>query len=260
MSEITITPVGAVDALYCKYPGQFNVQPVDLRLDTRTGVLSCDYNPGIGHIVSFDEFHHLILTAPIDPLTADSANRLMQEVAPLAGRVMAGASEEWNGNDDVGRLTDDAATAWDEITTVCRDWSGEDMREQVCGWDVSDWFAEGDDITIVAVGLAADTTDEQIAAIAAEQSETATTGGECGYSVLDADDVATYLTGLRAGLRETVREELTDAAEALEAATRRRDGLLRQIRQWAAGDTLRSLGDLAGVSHTEVARIVTAGQ
>lgn len=95
-----------------------------------------------------------------------------------------------------------------------------------------------------------------------EQSQLAATGSEYGYSVLYNNDVAVYLTELRDRLRETVREELTAAAEALEAAERHRDDLIRRVKSWGVDtDTWRSIGDLAGgISHTTVGRIINAEQ
>lgn len=259
MSDIVIKPVDGIDDLYCKYPNEFKPQPVELSLDIRTGVLRCDYDPNIGGGSTFAHHHRLVLAAPITCITAESANRLMQEVAPFAQRVLDGASEEWDGNNNVGRFTDDADNAWDEIADVCEGW-GENPADQVVGWNPADWFSEGDANTIESLGLTADTTDEQLAALAAEQSQFAATGGEFGYALLDPDDVAAYLAELRDQLRETVREEMTAAAEALEAAELHRDELIRRVKHWGVdSDTWRAIGELAGgISHTQVGRIIKA--
>jgi hypothetical protein len=259
MSTVTISPVEGIADLFRKYPGQFKPQPVELSLDIRTGVLRCDYDPNIGGGSTFDHHHRLIRTAPIACITAESANRLMQEVAPIAQRVLDGASEEWDGNNHVGRFTADANKAWDEIADLCEAW-GEDPRDQVVGWDVSDWFSEGDKDTVESIGITADTTDTELAGMAAAEAMSAATGSEYGYSVLDSDSVTAYLTELRNQLRETVREELAEAAEAVEAAKQRRNELIRRVSGWGVDtDTWRSIGELAGgIAHTTVGRIVKA--
>lgn len=258
MATVTIHRVENVDDLFCKYPGQSEPQPVELSLDIRTGDLRCDYNPEIGNATTFDHFHGLILSANIPCLTADAANELMAEVAPIAQRVLDGAEEEWDGNNNVGVLTDDAAAAWDEIADLCAD-QGE-STQTVTWWDIPDWFSEGDEHTVGSLGITADTTDVEIGGMAVDESTRAArdSAGDFAYAVLDAGAVAAYLTYLRDGLRETVRGDLVVTAAALADARQRRDDLVRQVSGWGVdGDTWRSIGELAGgISHSSVGRIV----
>lgn len=259
MTTVNILRLTAPDALYCKYPGQFQPQPCTINLDTRNGNMSCEYNPGNG--TTFAHFHQLIRECAIPCLTADNANALMAELVPLAQRVLDGADEEWDGNNHVGVFTEDAKKAWDEIVARCDpEQFGFDDSQTVAGYSVSDWFSEGDEDTITSLELAADTTDDELAAKAAEQVELATNNsGDVGYGVLDHADTYDYLNTLRDQLRNAKREELEDAAEALTEAQTRRDELVRQIKAWGDGrDSLRALGYLARVSHTEVRRILEA--
>jgi hypothetical protein len=250
--DVTITRITDPAELFCKYPGQFNAQPVYLELDTRDGQLSCSYNPNIGGGTTFDHHHRLILSAEIPCLTADAANTLMQEVAPLAQRVLDGADERWDGNNSVGVFTDDAANAWEEIGRICEAWSADqDPSLTVSSWDVSDWFNEGDENTIESLGITADTTDEQLDAMAAEQVELAVNNSAVGYAILDHDATLAYLTSLRDDLRQAVREELEGLVDRL---TEQRDAGIRRLAAW--GDSSRAIGELVGLSHTWVQRIV----
>lgn len=256
--DVTITRVTEPDELFCKYPGQFNVQPVYLELDTRTGKLSCSYNPNAGGGTTFDHFHRLILSTGIPCLTADAANALMDEVAPLAQRVIDGADEEWNGNNNVGVFTDDAMQAWEEIEHICDAWSAdEDPSLTVSWWDVSDWFSEGDESTISSLGITADTTDEQLDAIATEQVEIARTNSVAGYAILDHDATVAYITELRDRLRQDARDELEEVAEQIAEMEARRDAGIRRLAAW--GDSSRAIGAIVDLSHTRVQQIAKAG-
>lgn len=252
--DVTITRITEPDELFCKYPTEFHPQPVDLELDTRTGKLSCSYDPNIGGGTTFDHYHRLILSIGVPCLTADAANGLMDEVAPLAQRVLDGADEEWNGSNNVGVFTDEAMEAWEEIERICNAWStDEDPSLTVSWWDVADWFSEGEASTIESLGLTADTTDEQLDAIATEQVEIARTNSVAGYAILDHEDVVAYITELRNALRQTAREELEDVAEQLADLEARRDAGIRRLAAW--GDSSRSIGALIGLSHTRVQQI-----
>lgn len=196
-ATVTIRPVNQPDALFCKYPGQFNAQDAILYLDTRDGELYCDYNAAIGGGTTMAEFHRLVLSTVIPPLTAEVANALMADVASLAQTVLDGADEDWDGDNNVGTLTEEAQAAWSEIVARCAE-ENFDSSEQVCAWEVEDWFIDGDEVTRVALEIDAATTDEQISAIAAQQVEMATTvSSDAGYGVLDRGDVEQYLTRLR---------------------------------------------------------------
>lgn len=254
-ATVTITPVDEIDDLFCKYPGQSGPQPVELSLDIRTGQLSCAYNPTIGGGSTFDHYHRLILAERIPCLTAEAANAFMAEVVPLAQLVVDGATVEWDGSNHVGRFTTAAMAAWERITELCDEGAFDDSQT-VSWWSVSSWFSEGDADTVESLGITADTTDQQLGDLAAAEVVSATRNGEAGYNLLDLDETLTYLTGLRDELRDEVRKQLEDVAEQHEEMKRERNRLIRRVKSWNdEGDTLRSIGTLAGVSHTKVAQI-----
>lgn len=258
MTDVKIRRVEAPDELFRHYPGQSGPQPAELSLDIRDGDLACGFNPELGppYGQTTAVAYGLVLTADIPVLTADAANRLLDEAAPIAQRVLDGADEYWNGDNRVGRLNPAAESAWGELVDLCSV-ENFDARDMVSGWSVSDWFSEGDDATIAELGLTADTTDARLTEIAAEQVELAKTAGEAGYGVLDPGRTYEYLDRLRDDLRDVVREELGEVAVKVADLDNQRDDLLRRIHGWGErSDSLRALGGLAGLSHTQVARIV----
>ena len=98
MTKVNIQYLSNIDDLFCKYPGESEPQPVELSLDTRDGSLCCSYDPNIGGGSTFDHQNRLILSTNIPCITDTAANTCMQELAPLAQRVLDGAAEEWDGN------------------------------------------------------------------------------------------------------------------------------------------------------------------
>jgi hypothetical protein len=54
-------------------------------------------------------------------LTGSAVAELLDEIAPLAQRVVDGYFVEWDGNKKAGRYTDAAAEAADEIDALCSD-------------------------------------------------------------------------------------------------------------------------------------------
>jgi len=238
--------------LFCWYDGQSEPQPAYLNLDLEDGELFCDYNGNIGSGVSAAEYHGRIRTIRIPTLTGEAANTLMDEVAPIAQRVLNGASIEWDGNNHVGVLTDDAQAAWDELTSaVAEHTSGADT---VDGLDAADWYSGEDPAE--ELGLTADTTDEELAAIE-KTAEADIKAHALGTVVVQGLD--RYLAGLRDDKRNAAREELEEAAEQFAAARETRDRLIRQIAAWGV-DSDRAIAGLADLSHTAVQKIVKAGE
>lgn len=100
------------DHCYYQYPAQSRPQPAYLLLDLEDGELTADYSGDIGNGVSMRVWHGVDVQVDFDPrLTADAINRLMDQVADDLQTVLDGASVEWDGNNWVGILTDDAREA-----------------------------------------------------------------------------------------------------------------------------------------------------
>jgi|GEM_PF-1401384 len=250
-TTVNITRIDEPDELFCHYPGQYQPQPCHLALDLEDGELTASYNPEIGSGRPASVYHRRTLWAEIPCLTADAANALLDEVAPTAQRVLDGATIEWNGNNHVGHLTDDAEQAWDALAQRLDPAEFSDS-EIVSAWDADDWFGgEGREQTLERLNLTADTTDEQITAMAAQETEDAKGISEAGYVILRG--AGEYLTGLREDLRNTVRDDLEQVAEQLDTLTGRRNSLIRRLAAW--GDSSRTIGACARLSHVRVQQI-----
>lgn len=175
------------DALYCQYPGQTNQQDCYLELDCRTGLLTATYNAEIGNAIPFSVYHGHDRRWGIPCLTADAANALMAEIAPLAERVLAGYRGEFDGNNVVARLSEDAVAAEAEIESVI-DALHVDETNGVSGVEADEWLADcRPDIT-------ADTTDEELRTLAAKLEAEAAVE----HMVLNVTD---WLTEQRQSLR-----------------------------------------------------------
>lgn len=191
------------DELHCHYPGQFDVQGAFVALDLEAGDLYADYNPEIGSGIPMSVYHGQTRRWTIPVLTGTAANRLLAEILPLAGRMLADWENEWDGSNHVARLGADACAAEAEIEALC-DSERFDMSDLVSEYSASEWF-EGDDNARIAAehGITATTADDRITEIAAKITRDATTvGGDFGWLVVEG--VEEYLTD--------VRDELADAA------------------------------------------------
>lgn len=101
--------------LYGHYDGQSEPQGTYIELDTQAGTLSATYNGEIGNAIPFTVRHGLDRRYRIPILTADAANRVMREIAPLADRIIAGTEAVWDGSNTVAEFTEDALAAEEEI-------------------------------------------------------------------------------------------------------------------------------------------------
>lgn len=198
---ITITQVSGTE-LYNRYPQQTSPQDCYVELDCEAETLSAEANPEIGNAIPFSVYHGRTLRWSIPALRADAANALLAEIAPLAERVCAGYECEWDGNNHVGRLDDDATAAREEIERLCS--QDRDEHETVSVWDAAEWFGPlGSRSTqAVELGITAATTDDELAEIVRRERDNAD-----GEHVDEIEGLATYLSGLR----ETAREESNES-------------------------------------------------
>jgi len=110
---------------------------------------------------------------------------LTGEGAALVQRVLDGADIDWDGHNRVGRLDDDAQAAWDEIVAALGD-----MEDDTVYWTAEEAYGNLDPGEI---GITADTTDDEIAVLAANS--------DWDNNVI-IDDVADYLRKRRDALRD----------------------------------------------------------
>ena len=164
-SGIKINEVEDRTALYCRYDGQVNPQSVYIWLDPIERTMGASYNAEIGNAVPSDVWHGLTRRYSLPgALTAEAANGVMSQIAPLAQRVCDGFEDVWDGNNTVGRLTEDAQDAEEDIREAID--RGVYTEDYVEVWDADEWFAETGEHNVRAeYGITASTTDDELDAI-----------------------------------------------------------------------------------------------
>lgn len=159
--------------LFRHYEGQTEQQPCHLALGLGEGVLWCDYNPNVGPPYGMPESEWLgqVRTVQIPCLTADMGNMLMAEVAPLAQKVLEGASIEWSGRQGgrVGLLDEAASDAWGQLCDLVAAFCQDPGARTVEGVDAGAWYSQCDPTE--ELGITADTTDEELERLVAQVEE-----------------------------------------------------------------------------------------
>jgi hypothetical protein len=191
---------GDVSVLYCHYLGQTEPQPCFIALDLEDGELWADYDANIGNGVPMAVFHGRTLRYPISHLTANAANDLLDEAAPLAQEIIDGASIEWDGENHVGVLAEGASRAHEDLIELCADRLFEE-RDVITEMDAGDWWPDGSESAVRELGITVETTDEEIAGMAEKAEEEALYGQPSGGPVM-LIGMDRYLTTLRDDLRE----------------------------------------------------------
>lgn len=195
-STITIAPVGD---LYLRFAGQTSPQPCYVELDCEGETLCAEVNGSIGPGTPFSVWHGRSIRWAIPALTESAAEGLLLDLIPLADRICAGYSCEWDGSNNVGRYSEDARDAAEAIRDLCdREW-GE--GEVLSVWHAQDWYGPCGTGAQIArqVGLTAETTDAELDSIV--ESE------ESAASPHQIDGVWALLRNLREDLRAEAEEE-----------------------------------------------------
>lgn len=254
MTTVKIRPVAEPDALYCRYKNNYEPQPVYINLDLADGALYADYRatngtPGrvwLGQVRAWE----------IPPLVADAANKLMQDIAPLAQRILDGSDIEVNPRtgDPIGVLNDDAAAAEWEIYEIIENWREDPAVPTVEEIKAAEWYAACDVDPCDELGLTAETTDDELPAVAARIEDDIRAAAEGVVVVTGAEE---WVRARRDELRQALRDELMQVAADLGALRARRDKLVRRLH--ACGDSTRAIAELIGTSHTQVRRILGDG-
>lgn len=177
--------------LYRVYPRETHPQPAYIELDPQARHAEVAWNAEIGDAVPMCVWHGLRLRYTVDhSLSGQQIADLLEddEVQALMERVCVGHTVEWDGGNDVGRLSDDAQEAHECLVA---------MLYQVVGeaeiWD-ADYIAEGareDD------RVTAETTDAELATIADDVGNEA----EAQHAYLPCDVLA---------ILEMVRDRMRD--------------------------------------------------
>lgn len=201
-----ICPAGKAP-IYVKYPSQSNAQNAFIQLDCRNEVLRAGYNPEIGSGVPFDvHYGHLRrYDVPAD-VNGESLKEFMNsvEVKELCERVIDGYSSEWNGNNHVAELDDDAQEAEAELEELVEnafDYEG----DRIAVWDIGEWLDAGfDDVDAYTSDAELEETVEFIVSDADDQN------------VELEGDVEQYLNDHRLEERQELIEKLLDADDTVE--------------------------------------------
>lgn len=119
------------------------------------------------------------------PSESSARAYLENDAVALVQRVLDGGEVEWNGNNMVGSLDDDAQAAWETLINDLNDLPANEMAL----WSCEDWFAQS---TPAELGITAETTDEEIETIADGLRTEAN-----GEQAILSDNVPSYLKGLR---------------------------------------------------------------
>lgn len=188
MTSVTIHSVAKWDALHCQYERQTESQSCYIELKCQTGTLHARHSVEIGNAIPFSVYHGHDRRYGIPCLTADAVNELMEEIRPLAQRVVDGYSRHWDGNNHVATLTDDAETAEREIEEIV-DALSVDETNTVTGWSAGDWMSGGD------CPVTADMTDGELEALAKQIDD------EAAESHVVLSDTIEWLTERRQSLR-----------------------------------------------------------
>lgn len=160
--QLTVNYPATESSLYRRLPGQLRPQPCIVELDCQSGTLTARYDEcGPGEWTSA-QWLGFTMHWLIPCLTAKAATELLDEVAPLASRVVNGWRREWDGSQHVGRLSPDAESASETIDALIDtwDWTEED---QVQVYDAADWLCpHGDAAARQELNITGATTDGEL--------------------------------------------------------------------------------------------------
>lgn len=201
-----------VTALYRRYPGMPGPQRCLLTLNLDSGSFSAGYDKHRGGQVpepvraedcfAGNRVRRPVLRWPIPCLTAEGANQVLDTLAPLARKILAGA--RWDDRQQAFALNDAGAVAASQVTRLCNDIGliVDLLDEVIKEHDAPGWFTEDD--LAAEYGITPETTDEQLRALAGQL--------EVGWACPNARPVAVvlgvleYLAGFRDGLRAPVAQ------------------------------------------------------
>lgn len=195
-STITISEVGD---LYLRYRGQYQQQPCYVELDCESETLSAEVDGSIGPGTPFRVWHGRAIRWAIPALTESAAEGLLLDLIPLAQRIVDGYSCEWDGHNHIGKLDEDAREAAEAVRDLCdRDWL---EVEVLSVWEASDWYGQCGHGAYLAgeLGLTAETTDEELSALATKEEDAA--------EPARIEGIERFLRDLREELRAEAEEE-----------------------------------------------------
>lgn len=135
--------------MYCQYPGQHQPQPAYVQM-TEDGKVTTTINHNIGGGTPVDVWHNRTLQWQVPAnVRGDALADLLESerVRGLLERVHAGHEVDWDGNNHVGTLDEDATKASEELDSIFGsdyfkgggEWKESDL---VNVWSLGDWFGQ----------------------------------------------------------------------------------------------------------------------
>lgn len=248
MTDVKIIHCDQDAELYRRYNGQSKAQPAYIELGVKDGILLADYDAEVGGgeppIVrnGFDRRYSI----PV--LTGEAANRVMDEIAPLARRILADWSEKWDGNNHIAVLGPEAQAAEEEIEKHLGlgyhdrgfEHQGFDDSDLVTAWDI-DGVTNGCEVE--DYNITPSTTDERLDEIETEITRDLSEVGASDVVVVHGLDE--YLRGLR---DELVEQDEKDLWVIVAASGDRVDGAEMAEINPAAADVLWTIPEFADLA------------
>lgn len=124
--------------LYCKYDLQINPQPAFIELDLETGNVTADYSGEIGGGVPVSVWNGIWRRYSVPAyISGECLAEILEdeEVVALLNRIHEGSDVEWNGNNYVGVLNDDAQDAEESLVNLLEHWH---IQGNV--WEAKEWL------------------------------------------------------------------------------------------------------------------------
>ena len=113
MDKVTFEKLENKEHFYCRYDGQYQAQPVYITLDPEKREITVDYDSSVGGGVPSDVWHGLILRWSLNSSAylGRANNEFIADLMPLFETVCNEYEERWDGNNNVGGLTDKGTEA-----------------------------------------------------------------------------------------------------------------------------------------------------
>lgn len=197
--EITKLDESTTRALYQRYQGQTRPQDVYVQIDWEEKKISTDWNGEIGNSVPFSVWHGRVdqFSLPAGILPTE-ANQIMEEIEPIAEKLSALFTCEWDGSNHVGRWTSEGKDKLQDLADKI-EVLGHDAR-CVQVWDAGEYFQSDNTATDFAQTL--DWSDNAKATEHFEKWIEENTEDDAGEGPITLENVDNFVTQIREQIEE----------------------------------------------------------